>query len=117
MTKPTRIDYCQYLLTTRDNYTLTHYADHCEKFSHDQINRYLAGNRLPLRLVWESVQPHLKQTDNGYIIFDNTFIDKKYTQDIAFAQQKYNGNAHGTINVIGVVTCVCQPGVRRVLDY
>ena len=62
MTKPTRLDYCQYLLTTPFNYTLTHFADHCEQFSHDQINRYLAGDRLPPRLVWESVQPHLQQT-------------------------------------------------------
>ena len=106
MAKPTRLDYCQYLLTTRDNYTLTHYADHCERFSHDQINRYLAGNRLRPRLVWESVQPHLKQASNGYIIFDDTVLDKKYAQDIALAQKQYSGNAHGTINGIGVVTCV-----------
>ena len=46
MTKPTRLDYCQYLLSTPINYTLTHFADPCEAFSHDQINRYLAGNRL-----------------------------------------------------------------------
>ncbi len=36
MTKPTRPNYYQYLLTTRVNYTLTHYADPCERFSHDQ---------------------------------------------------------------------------------
>ena len=78
MTKPTRLDYCQYLRTTCDNYTLTHYADHCERFSHDQINRYLAGNRLPPRFVRESVQPHLKQTPDGYIIFDDIVLDKKY---------------------------------------
>ena len=106
MTKPSRLDYCQYLLTTHDNYTLTHYADHYERFSHDQINRYLAGNRLTPRLVWESVQPHLKQTHNEYIIFDATVLDKKSAQDIAFAQKQYSGNAHGTINGIGVVTCV-----------
>ena len=41
MTKPTRVDYCQYLLSTPINYTLTHFADHSETFSHDQINRYL----------------------------------------------------------------------------
>ena len=76
MTKPTRLDYCQYLLTPRVNYTLTHYADHCERFSHDQINRYLAGDRLPPRLVWESVQPHLVQTPDGYIIFDDTILLK-----------------------------------------
>ena len=75
MTKPTRLDYCQYLLSTPTNYTLTHFADHCERFS-DQINRYLAGDRLPPRLVWESVEPHLEQTPNGYVVFDDTTLEK-----------------------------------------
>ena len=46
MPKPTRVDYCQYLLSTPLNYTLTHFGDHSESFSHDQINRYLAKDRL-----------------------------------------------------------------------
>ena len=35
MVRPTRLDYCQYLLSTPINYTLTHFADHSENFSHD----------------------------------------------------------------------------------
>ncbi len=106
MTKPTRLDYCQYLLSTPTNYTLTHFADHCERFSHDQINRYLAEDRLPPRLVWESVKPDLKQTPNGYVIFDDTTLDKEQAKKIALAKAQYSGNAHGVINGIGVVTCV-----------
>ena len=106
MTKPTRLDYCQYLLSTPTNYTLTHFADHCERFSHDQINRYLAGDRLPPRLVWESVKPHLKQTPNGHVVFDDTTLDKAQAKKIALAKEQYSGNAHGVINGIGVVTCV-----------
>ena len=120
MTKPTRLDYCQYLLTTPFNYTLTHFADHCEQFSHDQINRYLAGDRLPPRLVWESVQPHLQQTPNGYIIFDDTILDKRHAQKIALAQKQYSGNAHAIINGIGVVTCVyVNPELDRywIIDF
>ncbi len=106
-------------ISTNDpvNYTLTHFADHCDQFSHDQINRYLAGDRLPPRYVWESVKPHLEQTPNGYIIFDDTILDKRHAQKISLAQKQYSGNAHTTINGIGVVTCVCQSGVRPVLDY
>ncbi len=37
----TRLDYCQYLLVTQINYTLTNFADHISKFSHDKINRFL----------------------------------------------------------------------------
>ena len=120
MPKPTRLDYCQYLLTTPVNYTLTHFADHCEQFSHDQINRYLSGDRLPPRLVWESVQPHLEQTPNGYIIFDDTVLDKSHAKKIALTQKQYSGNVHGTINGIGVVTCVyVNPELDRywIIDF
>ena len=40
MVRPTRLDYCHYLLSTPINYTLTHFSDHSENFSHDQITRY-----------------------------------------------------------------------------
>ena len=35
MVKPIRLDYCQYLLSMPLNYTLTHFADHCDCFSRD----------------------------------------------------------------------------------
>ena len=28
--KDTRLDYCQYLLVSQTNYTLTYFVDHCE---------------------------------------------------------------------------------------
>ena len=60
MVRPTRLDYCQYLLSTPINYTLTHFADHSQGFSHDQINRYLANDRLRPRHVWEQCQTTLR---------------------------------------------------------
>ena len=62
MAKMTRLDYCQYLLSTQINYTLTHFASHTEQFSHDKINRYLAGTRITPRLVWENALSHLVET-------------------------------------------------------
>ena len=53
MAQPTRLDYCQYLLSSPINYTLTHSADHSEGFSRDMINRYLAGDRVSPRLIIE----------------------------------------------------------------
>ena len=106
MTKPTRVDYCQYLLSTPINYTLTHFGEHSEKFSHDQINRYLANARLTPRTVWEHVKVDLVQTPDGYIIFDDTVLEKRHAEKIALAKQQYSGNARKVVNGIGVVTCV-----------
>ena len=52
----TRLTYCQYLLVSQINYTLTNYADHTEKFSHDMANRYLAEDEVRPRLVWENIK-------------------------------------------------------------
>ena len=30
MVRPTRLDYCHYLLSTPINYTLTHFSDHSD---------------------------------------------------------------------------------------
>ena len=113
MVKPTRLDYCQYLLSTPINYTLTHFADHCESFSHDQINRYLAGDHLRPRDVWDAIKPHLEQMPNGYLVFDDTVIDKRYAKAIALTKKQYSGNAGGLINGIGIVSCIY---VNPVLD-
>jgi hypothetical protein len=106
METPTRLDYCQYLLSSPINYTLTHFADHSERFSHDMMNRYLAGDRITPHLVWENVEPYIVPCDDGYVIFGDTVIDKRYSFNIELVRRQYSGNAHGGIKGIGVVTCV-----------
>ncbi|MBM0740357.1 hypothetical protein JOY44_01775 [Phormidium sp. CLA17] len=70
----TRLDYCQYLLVSQINYTLTNFADHSEKFSHDQINRYLVGEKVTPRLVWENVSSQVVQSVKGYLVFGDTVL-------------------------------------------
>ena len=62
----TRLDYCQFLLSSQINYTLTYFAEHSRRFSHDLANRYLAGERITPRLVWENVR--------GQDSFSNRFV-------------------------------------------
>ena len=51
-----KLDYCQYLLSSPVNYTLTNMADHVEELSHDRLNRYLCAEKLTPRLLWENVR-------------------------------------------------------------
>lgn len=102
----TRLDYCQYLLVSQINYTLTNYAEHTEKFSHDMANRYLAGDELRPRLVWENVQSQVVPSPYGFVVFDDTVLDKRFARRIELVRRQYSGNAHGVIQGIGVVTCV-----------
>jgi hypothetical protein len=43
--KFTKLDYCQYLLSSQINYTLTNLAEHLENISHDKINSYLKNEK------------------------------------------------------------------------
>src|ERR1041384_7277955 len=104
--KVSRLDYCQSLLVSQINYTLTNFADHCDRFSHDAINRYLRGERITPRLVWDNVHSQVVVTERGYLVFDDTVLDKNYSGSIELVRRQYSGNAHGVIKGIGVVTCV-----------
>ncbi len=116
----TRLEYCQYLLVSQINYTLTHFAEHSEQFSHDRVNRYLAGDQIRPRLVWENVESQVVQTPAGYIVFDDTVVDKNFSSKIELVRRQYSGNAHGLIKGIGVVTCVyVNPTLDQfwIIDY
>jgi len=62
----TKLDYCQYLLSSQTNYTLTNLAEHLQVFSHD-TNRYLRGEKLTPRL-WDNVEHHIQVDEDGSII-------------------------------------------------
>lgn len=118
--KVTRLDYCQYLLSSQINYTLTNYAEHVEALSHDMANRYLREEHLTPRLVWEHVHPALEQSEHGYIIFDDSVLDKNYSKQIESVRSQYSGNAHGIIRGIGLVNCIyINPETKEfwVIDY
>jgi hypothetical protein len=115
-----RLDYCQFLLSSQINYTITYFAKHVTDWSHDMINRYLRGERIPPRLVWENVQPDLILSPTGYLVFDDTVLDKRYSSQIEVVRRQYSGNAKQVIKGIGVVTCVyVNPECDRfwIIDY
>lgn len=102
----TRLDYCQYLLVSQINYTLTNFADHTDDFSHDEVNRYLGREKLTPRLIWDNVQRQIVFSAQGYLLFDDTVLDKNYSHAIELVRRQWSGNAKAVIKGIGVVTCV-----------
>ena len=42
----------------------------------------------------------------GYVVFDDTVLDKQHSFAIELVRRQYSGNAHGVIKGIGVVTCI-----------
>lgn len=102
----TRLDYCQFLLSSQINYTLTYFADHSQGFSHDMINRYLRQDKMTPRLLWDNVKDDLVPSANGFIVFDDTVLDKNYADGIELVRRQWSGNAKTVIKGISVVTGV-----------
>lgn len=104
--KVTRLDDGHYLWVSQINDTLTNFADHCEQGSHDALNRYVRGEQITSRLVWENVRGQVVRTPCGYVLFDDTVLDKNSSFAIALVRHHYSGNAKQVIKGIGGVTCV-----------
>lgn len=86
----TKLDYCQYLLSSQINYTLTNLADHIESFSHDTINRYLRNERITPSLLWENVKEQIQVHQKAYLVFDDTVLDKRYAKKIELTRRQYS---------------------------
>lgn len=115
-----KLDYCQYLLSSPINYTVTNLAAHLEGISHDRINRYLRSEKLTPRLLWDNVKLLLQPSKNAYVLFDDTVLDKRYSSSIDLTRRQYSGNEHRVIRGIGLVSCVYvngETGQFWVIDY
>ena len=120
MSYVSRTDYCQFLLVTQTNYTATYFANHRAGYSHDAVKRYLEEDAVDAQTVWEAVRGDVVTSEEGYVVFDDTVLDKQSSHKIELVRRQYSGNAHAVIKGIGVVTCVYVNPVTDqfwVIDY
>jgi hypothetical protein len=112
--------YVQYLIVSPLNQTQTYMGEHHMGLSHDQVNRFMRGQKLRPRHVWQAVRGDVVASDAGYLLFDDTVISKEHSEKIEMAQVQYSGTAHGLVLGISVVNCVYyNPETNQfwVIDY
>src|SRR5215211_5794151 len=107
----TKRQYIEYLVSSPANYTCTNLAAHLEGISHDAVTDYLARAKTTAAHLWELVRPLLNDTEQGYLIVDDSVQDKRYSQRIELVQPQYSGAAGGIVRGIGVVNLVHTDGV------
>ncbi len=120
MSKLNHWDYCQFLLVSQVNYTQTYFAEHSEQFSHDRINRLMRENKLTPQELRQLVRNELVLSENGYILFDDTVLDKSHSFAIELVRRQWSGNVKKVIKGIGIVTCVyVNPDIGKfwIIDY
>ncbi len=118
--KPTRKDYCQFIIAALMNYTQTYMADHHIGFSHDAINRYLMEDDVSPNAAWQSVGHLVRRSGNACLIFDDSVLDKRHSFKIELVRRQYSGNGHGVVKGIGVANCVyanLDTGEHWIIDW
>jgi hypothetical protein len=99
--------YGQFLVNTPANVTGTYFADTSgQQFAHDQVTRFLAHSKLTPRIIRNKALADIPLSPHGFVLFDDTVVDKDFSRKIEMARSQYSGNAHDIIRGIGVVTCV-----------
>lgn len=77
-------------------------AEHTE-LSHDTITRFLASAPMTERNFYEQVYIDKPLPSGGYLIFDDTVLDKNHSHQIQMVRKQYSGNVGGVIKGIGIV--------------
>ncbi len=106
----TKRQYIEYLVSTPVNYTCSNLAEHLEGVSHDAVSDYLQRDKLTARSLWELVQPLLNDSEDAYLIVDDSVQNKQYARKIDLVKKQYSGAEGGLVRGIGVVNLVHSDG-------
>ena len=113
-------DYCQFLLSSWTNWTQTYFGDQSEKWSHDQLNRFLRNENIPSSELWQSVQDDIEFDDQGHIAFDDVVLPKPHAKKIEALRPQWSGSDKKVVDGIGIVTCLyVNPKTQEywIIDY
>ena len=84
--KVTTQNYGQFLINGVNNFTGTYFSKIVEGLEHDSVWRYLNSGKLPSKEIWERVQSDIVYSVNGYLIFDDSVLDKSGSEKIELAR-------------------------------
>jgi len=115
-----QLDYCQYLLSSQTNYTLTNLSKHLQDFSHDTINRYLKKEKFTPTSLWQNLKKDIQISQDAGVIFDDTVLDKRASESIELVRRQYSGAEHRVLRGIGLINCVYlnpEKNLFWVIDY
>ena len=74
--------YGQFLVSSQVNYRGTYLADHLDGLTHDNVAYFLKTSHFTPRQLWQQVRPQVVLSARGYVLFDDTVLDKHYSRRI-----------------------------------
>lgn len=85
--------------------------------AHDSINRFLERQSSDTEALWQEALPFIEQ-DNGFLIVDDTTLDKPYSHQIELVTYHWSGKHHRIVKGINLVTLLWTDGTSIIpLDF
>lgn len=106
----TKNQYIEYLLSTPINYTCSNLSEHLEKVSHDVVSDFLRNSKFTPKDVWELVKNRIDDSEEAFLLVDDSVQNKEYSHVIETVKLQYSGNEHGLVKGIGLVNLVHTNG-------
>ena len=106
----TKSQYIEYLLNTPINYTCSNLSEHLENVSHDCVTDFLQNSRFTPKELWELVENRIDDSEEAFLLVDDSVQNKKYAHAIETVKLQYSGNEHGLVKGIGLVNLVHTNG-------
>jgi hypothetical protein len=109
--------YCQFLLAAQGNFTMTAMAETFKTMAHDKINRWTKETKLTPAILWE-YSKHMVEKKPGYLICDDTIIEKEFGTDIELTGKHYSPSDGKYVNGINVTSMLWSDGNYHIpIDY
>lgn len=109
-----------FLIATQKRYSgleLARVSPEENDLHHDAVNRWLRERRFSPTQLLHEVEPFIDRK-KGYLIGDDSTLDKRYSRKNELAKLQYSGNVHGLVNGINLVNLLWTDGSRYVpVDY
>lgn len=106
----TKNQYIEYLLNTPINYTCSNLAEHFENISHDSVTDFLQNWKFTPKQLWELVKERIDDSEEAFLIVDDSVQNKQYSNSIEAVKLQYSGNVGGLVKGIGLVNLVHTNG-------
>lgn len=88
-----------------------------EDMAHDAVSRMLSRGEISPESVWRQAEP-LVSRQKGYLLVDDTVVDKPYAEKIELVRWQYSGTHHDVVKGIGVITLLWTDGEKHVpIDF
>jgi putative transposase len=113
--KCTDLDYINFIISSSSVFSCTEaarcYSSTTSAPSHDCFTRLLQKQPSDPESLWAEVRK-LVTPKEGYLIVDDTVLDKPYSEKIGFVRYQWSGKHHRTVKGIGLITLIWTDGMK-----